>query len=185
MRFISNCGHTTGPNLMQENNPDYVKNTLQQKFSVVVDTWAVSSKEPGQITLALGSLDPRYPVMLEFLRNPNIIARAKNIETYQILSEKGVHCFLDSVDTQITSQGLIWNHVGGRQVLPRTIVNMPEILTTEYDKLLPSITAGVCSNHIATIRDEYNKLSKSRTPTEEKKTMEPIEEEKNDNVVEF
>lgn len=180
MQFISNRGNINGPDLSQENNPEYVNKALEQNFFVIVDAWVVPTDDPNMVNLALGANTAQYPVTLDLLQNPRIIARIKDLNTFQILTDKNVHCVLDGPGHQITTNSLIFNPIGGRQILPRTIINMPEVLTTDYESILPSIKTGICSNYIADVRDAYDALSKSRIPDKNLDTIPENKDEEND-----
>lgn len=180
MRFISNCGNTTGPDLAQENMPEYVQKALDQDFHVVVDVWIVPTEDTTKFQLSLGANSPQYPVPLELLQNEKVIARCKNLQTLQILMDNKVHCVLDSTSTQLTTQNLIWNGPGVRQIVPNTIVNMPEILTTNYAGILPSIKEGICSNYIGEIREIGKTLE---TNTKLSSIPEDNEDNEDDNIL--
>jgi hypothetical protein len=185
MLYISNCGNIDGPNLANENNPSHVTKTLDKGFHVVVDVWTITNQEDKTIQFALGTTIPQYPVSLEFLQNPSVIARAKNIQVFQLLVDNKVHCFLDSVDTQLTTMGMIWTRVGSRRMTPRCVLNLPEVITNDISQALGAVTvSGICSNFIERVKnvhqmmlEEAAKAQAAAAAPEEKKELEPIAEE--------
>jgi len=159
MLFISHRGNLAGPDLNNENKPEYVSTALEKGYSVVVDTWAIAvQEEKNTVQLVLGDLTPQYPVTLEFLQKPNIISRAKNLETFQILLDNNVHTFLDSNDTQLTSRGLIWPRVGARSLVPRAVLNIPELITNNIATVVNVNCSGMCSNFIERVKSTRSQL---------------------------
>jgi hypothetical protein len=181
MLYISNRGNINGPDLGNENNPVYVKATLDRGYHVVVDVWIVQQKEGLQ--LALGELQPQYPVTIELLKNPKIIARVNNLTAFQILLDNGVHVVGNSRDFCLTSRGLIWTPPGSRIVTVKSVMNMPEWYTNNMKDLAFINCAAICSNFIervSTTREALRKAAEDQKKTEESKELNTIPEESNE-----
>ena len=168
MLYISNRGNLAGPDLVNENSLVYVNATLERGYHVVVDTWLVKNQD-NSFQPALGELQPQYPVDIEFLRNPKIIARVKDITTFQILTDSKVHCVLSNPGNTLSSEGLIWTPQGSRIATRSSIINMPEWFTNNMKDLASINCAGICSNFVERISLTREAILKSIAEKEETK----------------
>lgn len=170
MLYISNRGNLAGPDLANENTPAYVKATIERGYHVVVDAWLVPNDQ-GQFQPALGELQPQYPVDIDFLKNPKIIARVKDLGTLQILLDVNVHAVVETNEPSITSKGLIWTGRGTRHVSRGSVMNMPEWYTNNMKDLAHIQCAGICSNfveRIALTREAILKADAEKAAEEKK-----------------
>jgi hypothetical protein len=166
MLYISNRGNLAGPDLANENSVAYVNATLARGYHVAVDAWLVKNQD-GSFQPALGELQPQYPVNIEFLQNPKLIARVKDITTFQILTDSKVHCVLANTGNTLTSAGLIWTPKGSRIVTRSSVLNMPEWFTNNMKDLAPIKCAGICSNFIESISLTREALLKAEAEKKE------------------
>ena len=189
MLYISNCGNLSGPDLNKENNPEHVAEALEKGYHVVVDVWVVNDQKENTLRLALGNLMPQYSVDLEFFQNPNVIARAKSLQTFQLLIDNNTHCFLDSKDAQLTTRGLLWTPMASRRMVPRAVLNLPEVITNDIAQALNVAVSGVCSNFIERVKGVHLQLlaaaeqaAKEAEAAEEKKELDIIPEAEEENA---
>ena len=139
MIIISHRGNTNGPNKEKENEPEYVKETLQS-FNVEIDVWYLDGK------WYLGHDSPRYLVDLNFLKQSGMWCHSKNIaglsELMKYSSE--INCFWHQEDdVALTSFGYLWTYPG-KALTNKSIAVLPE---KAYFKNLKS-AAGVCTDFI-------------------------------------
>ena len=118
--LISHKGNTNGMNPARENSPEYIKEALEKGFYVLADVWLIGTQH-----LALGTNHPQYPTTIEFLKEKNIICRAKTVQTLYFLLHIGAHCFMhDKDDYVLTNGGLVWT-APGKNTTPRSVFTMP------------------------------------------------------------
>ena len=154
--LISHRGNIDGIEPLKENSPQYIEETLNKGYHVVVDTWLI-----GKEHLSLGSEQPTYPITLKFLKNNNIICRAKNVVTLEYLLTQQVHCFIhDRDDYVLTNGGLIWS-APGKSVMTSGIMSMPEYVIPDISSLAILPCAGICSNYIKKIKDTRDQLEQN------------------------
>jgi hypothetical protein len=160
--LISHRGNINGlqPNI--ENSPEYIQQALDLDFWVVVDVWIL-----GRDHLSLGSHNPQYPVNLSFLKQNNIICRARTVETLEYLLVAGTHCFMHDRDSHVlTNGGLIWT-LPGKPVVSRGILTMPEYTYKNIESLALLTCAGVCSDRIQDIKDARDRFMNHSSSKEE------------------
>ena len=142
MKYISHRGNTIGPKPLVENDPAYVRNTLQMGFDVEVDVWSVNKN------YFLGHDSPKYIVKEVFLENDKFWCHAKNFEAFErMLKNTKIHCFWHQDDDfTLTSRGAIWTYPG-KNIGPKSVMAIPE---TEYKiKDIKNLNCfGVCSDHV-------------------------------------
>ena len=152
MLFISHRGNLEGPDLSKENSVEYVGEAIDKGYHVVVDVWISPTENKNLVKLGLGDTHPQHSVSLGFLKQPKIIARAKTLPTFQILCDNNIHAFLDGFVTRLTTKGLVWTSPGTKTIIPRAVLNMPEILTDDPKILSNLKISGICSNNISLYR---------------------------------
>lgn len=141
MKYIAHRGNLDGPNPLEENNPNYIKNTLQLGYDVEIDVWYTDN-------FYLGHDIPQYLVSEDFFLHPNIWCHAKNIEALDRLIKMGAHCFWHENDKYtLTSHGIIWAYPGS-QLTKNTVCVMPEWSGLKDIKDV----YGVCSDYILKIK---------------------------------
>lgn len=103
---VAHRGNTCGTNPAMENNPDYIRQALQEGYYCEADVWFVRDN------FYLGHDEPKYLTNLNFLRNEKIVCHAKNIEAlHRMLEDPEIHCFWHEGDScTITSKGYIWKY---------------------------------------------------------------------------
>jgi len=162
--LISHRGNTEGMVPDRENSPEYVKEALEKGFYVVADVWLVGTQH-----LALGTNHPQYPVTAEFLKENNIICRAKTVQTLYLLLQCGAHCFMYGKDDYVmTNGGLVWT-APGKIITPRSVFTMPEWVVPDITSIMNVKCSGICSDRIQEIKDTRDKLKK--------KELEAVKEE--------
>ena len=96
-KLIAHRGNIIGPNIDEENKPEYLIKTINKGFFVELDLWVVNNK------LYLGHDNPQY------------------IIDYSFLSE-----YKDNSDECVlTSKGYIWTYPG-KTLTDKSICVMPE-----------------------------------------------------------
>lgn len=147
--LFSHRGNITGMDLSKENSPEYIQNAINKGFHVVVDVWLV-----GKSHLSLGSTQPHFPTTIDFLKQNNILCRARSVETLEYLLNKRIHCFIHGKDDHIlTNGGLIWT-APGKPIIYRSIFTMPEHIFPDISSIAFINCAGICSDRIQEIKDK-------------------------------
>jgi hypothetical protein len=149
MKYISHRGNLKGPDLKNENHPDYIIAAHQQGFDVEIDVWYDNGK------FLLGHDEPQHEVNIEFLFNKNFWCHAKNIDALLLMLQHDIHCFWHENDyATLTSRGYIWTYPGNN-LTNKSICVMPESHGPEYYSSNPwNGSYAVCSDFIKEIRDE-------------------------------
>lgn len=175
MIFISHRGNLNGIILDRENSPEYINEAIEKGYLVVVDVWLV-----GEDHFALGNDRPKYLTNIEYIKQNNIICRARSLNTLNALIESRAHCFFQDYERiSLTNGGLIWA-APSQSVTPRSIVIMPEHEISNVRTAALLKCAGICSNFIQLVREEREELEKVALAYEDKNKLETIEE--NDEV---
>ena len=152
--LISHRGNTNGINSSKENSIEYIKETLKKGYFVLVDVFLVGEKH-----FALGCDAPQYPVSVDFLKNNNIIARAKSIECLDALATNQIHSLYHECDIcSLTTGGLIWVKPGGN-ITQRCIFSMPEWILEDITSIKDIECAGICSDKIEIIKKARETIS--------------------------
>lgn len=137
MFLIAHRGNINGPELDNENKPDYIINAVRQGYDVELDVWW----EAG--SFYLGHNKPKYPVDSAFLYNEGLWCHAKNLDALERMLRLNVHCFWqDKDDYALTSKGYIFTHSGITTETDKSI-----IVSLDGDLSLDR-SAGVCSDYI-------------------------------------
>lgn len=137
MKIISHRGNLNGPNIEQENKPEYIIKALKNNFYVEIDVWFIDNN------FYLGHDKPQYLVKKEFLQNNKFYCHAKNLGALNELIQISnlTNCFShDKDDYVITSNNKIWAYPG-KPLNKNTICCMPELNNIE-----PNDCYGICSD---------------------------------------
>jgi len=146
--LISHRGNINGINKKLENTPEYIKNTLDKGYYVMVDVFLV-----GERFLAMGCESPEHGINVDFLKNERIIAKARSIECFDFLLTNQIHTFYHDHDAcSLTSGGLIWTRPGSN-ITQRCIFNMPEWIMSDITEIKDINCAGICSDKIEEIKN--------------------------------
>lgn len=104
-KIISHRGNLIGPNLLLENNPDYILSAVSMGFDVEVDVWY----DDGYF---LGHDSPAHDVGKDFFNN-NMWIHCKNFGAVEAMKETSLNWFWHSEDKMtLTSHGHIWCYSG-------------------------------------------------------------------------
>ena len=142
MIYIAHRGNVKGINTELENQPQYILNAIKLGYDVEVDVRYVKNH------WFLGHDHPDYEVDVDFLYNPNIWCHAKNIEAFDVMLEKGIHCFWHENDKYtLTSKGYIWAFPQS-SLTAKSICLMPEQTNQDY-----SNAYGVCSDIVELLKE--------------------------------
>lgn len=148
-KLIAHRGNVTGP-CEYENNPEYLKETLNDGFDVEVDVWLNAHTNGNYYTgLYLGHDFPQYKIDMKFLEDSRIWAHAKNHEAFgaMMYHEKPIHCFWHQTDDYtFTSQGYVWTHPDKRLLTRSVAVNLKN-LGGQFDSYRQNC-AGLCSDFL-------------------------------------
>jgi hypothetical protein len=103
-----------GPDIENENHPEYLAETIDTGFDVEIDLWIEKTK------IFLGHDEPQYPVDPEFLYKhyDKIWVHCKNVEALEYLGKTAwINWFWhDKDDYTITSQNHLWCHPNAVQI---------------------------------------------------------------------
>jgi hypothetical protein len=144
--YIAHRGNTKGANPDRENSPDYIQQALSEGFDVEIDVWVVDGE------IFLGHDNGKYPIELEYLKNPKLWCHAKNFAALELMyvHKNDIHFFSHDTDTHVlTSKGYIWTFPG-ETTSKNTVIVMPEKLKLNENQYRES--AGFCSDYIYYIK---------------------------------
>lgn len=151
MHFISHRGNLTGPDLDNENNPDYLLSAIKMGFDIEVDIWFHYTCSLSHGMFYLGHDTPQYPVDNSFIEKIKNYAwfHCKNLEALNRMANfDNINYFWhQNDDFTLTSKGYIWTFPG-KGISDRSI-----LLTKNIDDTRLSNCAGVCSDYISLIYD--------------------------------
>lgn len=137
MFLISHRGNLNGPNIKDENNPDYIMEALSKDFDVEIDVRNYKNK------LYLGHDEPMYEVNESFLINKKLWCHAKDVYALEKLRQiDSIYFWHQNDDYTITSNGYFWTYPG-ITLVENSICVMPEI--SEYININ---CKGICSDFI-------------------------------------
>ena len=141
MIFISHRGNLNGPDIKQENKPDYIQKALSKGFDVEVDVRIYKNK------FFLGHDKPQYEVKSNFLLNKKIWCHAKNVYAFKKLKSIGaIYFWHQNDDYTLTSKNYFWTYPG-KKLIDDSICVLPEL--ANYNKIN---CKGICSDYIADFR---------------------------------
>jgi hypothetical protein len=143
MKLIAHRGNTNGPNIAEENKPDYIIKTINKGFFVELDLWYVKNK------LYLGHDKPQYIIEYSFLlkNKDKMFIHCKNIEALHYCLKKNDNLeffFHDSDDCVLTSKGNIWTFPG-KILTDKSICVMPERIKSDCNL---NICVGICTDYV-------------------------------------
>ena len=142
--LIAHRGNIEGPNLEQENHPDYIQDTLSVGFDVEIDVWCLSGH------FFLGHDSPTHETEEDFLVDSRLWCHAKDLRAFErMLKNPFIHCFWHQEDDfTLTSRGYIWTYPG-KPLGNSSICVLPE---TQEQASLPAV-AGICSDFIGRYKE--------------------------------
>jgi hypothetical protein len=145
MKLIAHRGNINGPNMTDENKPQYILDAINSGYYVEIDVWKIDDK------LFLGHDNPVYLITQDFFTlqvKERVYAHAKNISALKWLVENNINCFSHDKDTAVlTLQGELWTYPGN-ELTPLSICVMPEWYTDI--KSIENV-AGICSDYVGSI----------------------------------
>jgi len=142
-KLIAHRGNINGPNIKEENKPEYLIKTINKGFFVELDLWYLDDK------LYLGHDNPEYMIDYSFLfkNKDKMFIHCKNIEALDYCLKKNDNLeffFHESDEYVLTSKGNIWTFPG-KKLTNKSICVMPERINNNYNL---SICAGICSDYV-------------------------------------
>ena len=137
MFLISHRGNLEGPNLKEENNPEYLLEALSKGFHVEVDVRYHKN------SFFLGHDEPLFQVGSDFLLNNKIWCHAKDHYALEILKKiNAIYYWHQKDDYTLTSNGYFWTYPG-MELIENSICVLPE--KSNYTKIN---CKGICSDYI-------------------------------------
>jgi hypothetical protein len=140
MKLIAHRGNINGPNPEQENQPEYIKDTLNQGYDCEIDVRYINNQ------LYLGHDHPDYLISLDFLitNSDKFWIHCKNIDALDYLIQfNQLNIFWHQEDQYtLTSKGFIWAYPNMRTT-SKCIILMPEWNNFVFDKT----GYGICSDY--------------------------------------
>lgn len=150
MIYIAHRGNLNGPNISNENHPDYINEAIRAGFDVEIDVWFVDGK------YMLGHDNPKYEVEWSFLLKDgeNKWLHARDIETLYKLHRQFPNVFFHNKDEAVlTSSNFIWTYTGRRPLTNHSIAVLPE--KSKYHVSELNGCAGICSDVICEYKEDY------------------------------
>jgi len=144
MILISHRGNLLGPEIDNENAPDYINFALSHGTNVEIDVWYYKD------TWYLGHDEPQHEISYEFLTNSKFWCHAKNKDAfYKLKQNKNINCFWHDKDLYtFTSHGFIWCNINV-PLIRDSICVMPEKgINGDIN-----ICYGICSDYILQYSD--------------------------------
>jgi len=137
MILISHRGNINGPNIREENSPDYLNFAIKKNYDVEIDVWFHNN------SFFLGHDKPQYKIEEKYLCNEKFWCHAKNIEAMEALKKINATYFWHQTDDVVlTSNGYFWTFPG-KKLFSNSICVLPE--KTNQKKFS---CAGICSDFI-------------------------------------
>ena len=154
MKFIAHRGNINGPNKLNENKPEYLKNAIKKGYHVELDLWVIEDM------LFLGHDKPDYKIELDFLEKykEKLYCHCKNIDSIYYLINKNVDIkffFHDTDDCVLTSNKEIWTYPG-KDLTKHSICVMPERVNS-YSVEDLMICQGICTDFPLKFREILKK----------------------------
>ena len=122
--IIAHRGLLHGPDLLLENHPDQISESLKQGFDAEIDAWYIDDK------WVLGHNRPDYEISQNFLDQQGLWIHCKNIPAFFALrDDQGNHNYFwhDGDTLVLTSKGNVWTYYGAPETRsPHSICVMPE-----------------------------------------------------------
>lgn len=149
MKIIAHRGNINGPNTENENNPEYILETLNLGYECEIDVHLINNE------LYLGHDAPTYKIKIEFLLDncDKFWIHCKNIEALDLLyNYNELNIFWHENDKYtLTSKKYIWSYIG----VPTTnnvICVMPELYYDNYveiinNKIKQNELYGLCTDY--------------------------------------
>jgi len=149
MIYIAHRGNLNGPDLENENKPEYLLEAIESGFFVETDLWLINS------LLYLGHDEPQYEINIDFLLKikDKLFCHCKNIAALDFIinNYKEIECFYhDKDDCVLTSKNNIWTSPG-KELFHSSICVMPE-----RSNKIPLNCLGVCTDY--PLKYKKNKL---------------------------
>ena len=145
MKLIAHRGNIDGPNMNEENKPEYILQAIEKGYFVEIDLWYKDN------TLYLGHDSPQYEIEYSFfiVNKYKLFIHCKNIQALQYILNKNddLECFFhDNDECVLTSKGNIWTYPG-KLLTKKSICVMPERAENINNNL--SECVGICSDYIS------------------------------------
>jgi len=144
MILISHRGNTNGPDLNNENKPEYILKALSLGYHCEIDVWYQND------TWYLGHDEPTYSVSFDFLLKDNLWLHCKNLDALSRLSHYSkCNAFWHQTDDYtLTTKGYIWVYPGKAGLEGyKCICVMPEWNNQDTRDFI-----GVCTDYIENYR---------------------------------
>jgi hypothetical protein len=146
MKYIAHRGNLNGPNLVDENKPEYILKAIGSGFECEIDVRYIHGE------WFLGHDTPDYKIELDFLLNNSekFWIHCKNIEALnKLIQFSQLNIFWhQNDDYTLTSKNFIWCYPGKIILLGNSITVMPEW----NNFYLSENCCGVCSDYVDFLR---------------------------------
>jgi hypothetical protein len=142
--LISHRGNTNGKNLILENSPNYVIESIKIGYDVEIDVWRKNN------IIYLGHDNPQYEVSEDWLYGltNKLWIHCKNFELMSWIINTDLHYFWHENDKlTLTSKNYLWVYPGNQPIL-NSIAVLPETYNDDLSKCL-----GICSDYIKNYND--------------------------------
>lgn len=151
MKLIAHRGNINGPNLINENNPDYLLETIKLGYDCEIDVHFVNNE------LFLGHDFPTYKININYLLNNcnKFWIHCKNLEALDYLYNfNELNIFWHENDRYtLTSKKYIWSYIGVNTT-KNVICVMPELAYTDSNfieiinnKIVNNNLYGICTDY--------------------------------------
>lgn len=152
MKLIAHRGNLSGPNPLQENNPEYIENAILKGFDVEIDVWY----DVFESNFYLGHDDPQYIVTPYWLakRMGNLWIHCKNIDAlYHFTTKTGGYNYFwhQNDDFTLTSKNYIWTYPG-KSYTSISVIVMPELNNFDWDTLKVVNCHGICTDYVEKLK---------------------------------
>jgi len=149
MKYIAHRGNLNGPNIENENKPEYLLDAINKGYCVETDLWVIKDN------LFLGHDEPQYEINIHFLLQIKdvLFCHCKNISALHFIINNypEIECFYhDKDECVLTSKNHIWNFPGS-ELTSSSICVMPERVNQE----IMTYCYGVCTDYVQKIKDKF------------------------------
>ena len=140
MKLIPHRGNLYGPNPNEENNPQYIIDTLELGYDVEIDVWYIDNK------FYLGHDYAKYEIDIKFLLNEKLWCHSKNLDALNEMLNNGIRCFWhQNDDFTLTSDGFIWTYPNKETTIKSIIVCLDDTLPNNLNK---NNIYGICGDNV-------------------------------------
>lgn len=152
MRLIAHRGNINGPNILEENQPNYIESAIANGYDVEIDVRCEDYK------FYLGHDEPQYYVPMTWLvkMKDKLWIHCKDLKSLDVLSSSPIdfnYFWHQEDDYILTSKNYIWTYPG-KPYAYKSIIVMPEwnMPLKNFSEIKKYNCYGICSDFISKLK---------------------------------